>query len=168
MQTAPATNEATPPGWDKARAHAIIDGMKATEGAALPMLHALQEAFGYVPHPAEAMMAEALNLSRAEIRGIISFYHDFRQAPAGRHVMKLCVAEACQSMGGPGVAERLLTRLGIGWGETTTDGSLTVEKVYCLGLCACAPAALLDDVPVGRLDDDTATLLAAEAAGGMT
>ncbi len=153
------------PGWDPARANAIIDGLKQTEGAALPILHALQAEFGYVPHPAEAMMADALNLSRAEIRGIISFYHDFRRAPGGRHVLKLCVAEACQSMGGPGAAERLLHRLGIGWGETTEDGSLTVEKVYCLGLCACAPAALLDETPIGRVDDDALTLLAADAAG---
>ena len=98
------------------------------------------------------MVAEALNLTRAEMHGIVTFYHDFRREPPGRHVLKLCRAEACQSMGGDALAARTKERLGIGWGETARDGSLTLEPVYCLGLCACAPAALLDGRPVGRLD----------------
>ena len=99
----------------------------------------------------EPMIATALNLSRAEVFGVISFYHDFRREPAGRHVLKLCRAEACQAMGAVPLAERLLGRLGLAWGGCTADGELTVEPTFCLGLCACAPAALLDDEPLARL-----------------
>jgi formate dehydrogenase subunit gamma len=140
------------PGWNAARAAAVIDRHLPLEGAALPILHALQEAFGCVPPESEPLIAAALNVSRAEVHGVISFYHDFRRAPAGRHVLKLCRAEACQSMGAVAASEALLARLGIGWGGTTPDGRLTVEPVYCLGLCACAPAALLDGEPLARLD----------------
>lgn len=143
---------AAPP-LDLARATEIIATHAKLEGAALPILHALQEAFGHVPKACDAMIAEALNLSRAEIHGIISFYHDFRRAPPGRHVLKLCCAEACQSRGATGQSEQLLADLGIGWGETTADGALTIEPTYCLGLCACGPAALLDGEPLAMLDD---------------
>jgi len=119
----------------------------------LPILHALQEEFGCVPEAAKPLVADALNLTRAEVHGVVTFYHDFRSQPAGRRVLKLCRAEACQAMGGEGVAERLLDRLGISWGETTADGALTVEPVYCLGLCATAPAGLVDGKVVGRLSD---------------
>jgi formate dehydrogenase subunit gamma len=98
------------------------------------------------------MIAEALNLTRAEVHGIVTFYHDFRREPPGRHVLKLCRAEACQSMGAEALATHAQGRLHVGWGETAAGGSLTLEPVYCLGLCACAPAALLDGRPVGRLD----------------
>ena len=139
--------------WDPGLAITIIAEHAALEGAALPILHALQNEFGCVPKEAEPLIAEALNLSRAEIHGVISFYHDFRRSPAGRRVLKLCRAEACQAVGAVAMGERVLARLGIAWGGTTADGGLTVEGVYCLGLCACAPAALLDGEPVGRLDD---------------
>ena len=138
--------------WDAARANDIIDAHAAKPGAALPILHALRDMFGHVPAEAVPMLARALNITRAEAHGIVTFYHDFRSAPAGRHVLKLCRAEACQAMGGAALANGLLARLGIGWGETTADGRLTVEPVYCLGFCACAPAALLDGEPLGRLD----------------
>lgn len=138
---------------DLALARETIAAHRDTEGAGLPLLHALQAQFGFVPRECEPLLADALNLSRAEIHGLISFYHDFRRAPAGRHVLKLCRAEACQAVGGTRLAERLLVRLGIGWGETTPDGRLTVEPVFCLGLCACGPAALLDDEPLSALDD---------------
>jgi formate dehydrogenase subunit gamma len=138
--------------WNKERAEAIIEAHRAMEGAALPILHALQEAFGYVPEDTVPLVAEALNLTRAEMHGIVSFYHDFRHAPPGRHVLKLCRAEACQSMGGDALAEAAQARLQTGWGDTTADGALTIEPVYCLGLCACAPAGMLDGKPVGRLD----------------
>jgi formate dehydrogenase subunit gamma len=97
------------------------------------------------------MIAEVLNLTRAEVHGVVTFYHDFRRAPSGRHVLKLCRAEACQSMGADGLAERACAKLGIGWGETTPDGRLTLDPVYCLGLCATAPSAMIDGKPVGRL-----------------
>jgi formate dehydrogenase subunit gamma len=135
-----------------ARVEAIIAAWRDAQGPMLPILHAIQAEFGCVPGEAEAIIARALNLSRAEVFGVISFYHEFRRAPAGRHVLRICRAEACQSMGGEALARGLLARLGLEWGGTTPDGRLTVEPVFCLGLCACAPAALLDGEPVGRLD----------------
>jgi formate dehydrogenase subunit gamma len=145
--------------WDQAHASRIIADHIDTQGAGLPILHALQAAFGHIPQASVPMIAAALNISRAEMHGIVTFYHDFRAAPPGRHVLHLCRAEACQAMGGAALARGFLDRLGIDWGETTADGSLTVEPVYCLGLCACAPAALIDGEPLGRLD--AATLSAA-------
>jgi len=138
--------------WNPERAAAAIATHRDSEGAALPMLHALQEAFGYVPEEAVPMVAQALNLSRAEVHGIVTFYHDFRHAPAGRHVLKLCRAEACQSLGGDELAAHAKARLKLGWGETTANGALTLEPVFCLGLCACGPSALLDGKVIGRLD----------------
>ena len=117
------------------------------------MLHAVQDAWGFVPQSAVPVLADILNLSRAEVHGVISFYHDFRAHPAGRHVLKLCRAEACQSMGGNALAETTLQKLGIDWHGTTPNGAVTVEPVYCLGLCACAPAAMVDGRVVGRVDD---------------
>ena len=145
------------------RAEAIIAEMAGREGAALPILHALQEAFGFVPKACETLIADALNLSRAEVHGIITFYHDFRRAPAGRHVLKLCRAEACQSRGAVEQSERLLSDLGIGWGGTTGDGRLTIEAVYCLGLCACGPSALLDGEPHAMLNEAGLAELVLEA-----
>ena len=144
------------------RTAAIVDDMKSLEGPLLPILHGLQEEFGYVPREALPAIAEALNLSKAEVYGVVSFYHDFRRAPAGRHVLKLCRAEACQSMGGEALHEQLKRLLGIGFGETATDGSVTLEATYCLGLCACSPSAMLDGEPIGRLDHARIEELAAE------
>lgn len=138
--------------WDAARADEIIARHKELPGATLPILHALQEAFGHVPEQAVPRVAEALNLSRAEVHGVVTFYHDFRRVPAGRHVLRLCRAEACQSMGAEALAAHVRARHGLDWHDTTPDGALTLEPVYCLGLCACAPAALLDAEPLGRLD----------------
>lgn len=142
-----------PTGWDEARAREIIAENKGLDGPALPILHALQEAFGFVPDGAVALMADALNLSRAEVFGVISFYHDFRRELPGRHVVKLCGAEACQSMGGAEVASCAERTLGIKLGETTADGRVTLEPVYCLGLCAVAPSAMVDGKIVGRLNE---------------
>ena len=138
--------------WSKDRADAIIAAHRETERATLPILHALQEEFGCVPEEAVPLVAVALNLSRAEVHGVITFYHDFRRTPPGRHVLKLCRAEACQSMGGDALAAKVRDRLRIEWGETSADGRVTLEPVFCLGLCACAPAAMLDDKVVGGLD----------------
>jgi formate dehydrogenase subunit gamma len=138
--------------WNRERAQEIIDARLHLDGAALPILHALQEEFGYVHREAVPMVAQALNLSRAEVHGVVSFYHDFREAPSGRHVLKLCRAEACQSMGADTLANAVRDRLRVGWHETTQDGRLTLEPVFCLGLCACAPAAMLDGKVVGALD----------------
>ena len=138
--------------WSEARGRAVIAAQASQEGAALPILHALQEAFGHIPREALPLVASALNLSRAELHGIVTFYHDFRAAPPGTHVLKLCRAEACQSMGADALAAETRQRLRIDWGETTADGWLTLEPVFCLGLCACAPAAMFDGKVVGALD----------------
>jgi formate dehydrogenase subunit gamma len=138
--------------WNDERAAARIEELRRLPGALLPMLHALQEEFGYIDKAAVPMIADALNLSRAEVHGVISFYHDFRDAPPGRHVLKLCRAEACQSMGAEALADAARERLRIGWGETTPDGRLSLEPVFCLGLCACAPAAMVDGRVIGGLD----------------
>jgi len=145
-----------------ARTAVIINELGSLEGPLLPILHEVQEEFGYVPQEALPVIAEALNLSKAEVHGVVSFYHDFRRAPAGRHVLKLCRAEACQSMGGDALHEKLKRLLGIGFGETATDGSVTLEATYCLGLCACSPSAMLDGEPIGRLDEARIEELAAE------
>lgn len=138
--------------WDEVAAGTIVDRIGTSEGRLIVVLHAIQDHFGYVPEAAVPLLADRFNLSRAEIHGTISFYHDFRSAPAGRHVLKLCRAEACQAAGARALHERLQRDLGIAWHETTPDGHLTIEPVYCLGLCATGPAALLDEEPLVRLD----------------
>lgn len=138
--------------WNEKRAADIIAAHRGVEGPALPILHALQDAFGHVPEEAVRMVAEALNVTRAEMHGVVTFYHDFRKAPPGRHVLKLCQAEACQSRGSRELAAHATARLGIAPGETTPDRQVTFENVYCLGFCATAPSAMLDGRPVARLD----------------
>lgn len=142
------------------RTEAIVGRLKSLEGPLLPILNDIQEEFGHVPQAALPVIAHGLNLSRAEVHGVVSFYHDYRDAPAGRHVIKLCRAEACQSMGGDEMGEKLLGLLGVDWHETSSDGAVTVEPVYCLGLCACAPAAMVDGEVIGRLDAEMVSTLA--------
>ncbi|TIN22378.1 MAG: formate dehydrogenase subunit gamma [Mesorhizobium sp.] len=156
MTMQPASTEIT------SRTAAIIQELKGLEGPLLPILHGIQEEFGHVPKDALPVIAEALNISRAEVHGVVSFYHDYRSHPAGRHVLKLCQAESCQSMGSDAVAAKLKQLLGIGFHETTRDGSVTLEPVYCLGLCACSPAAMLDGQVIGRLDDEKLDEIVAE------
>jgi formate dehydrogenase subunit gamma len=117
---------------------------------------------GYIDEAAEPLIAAALNRSRAEIHGVVTFYHDFRRAPAGRHVLKLCRAEACQAAGGDALAARAEARLGVALGETAADGRVSLEPVYCLGLCAVAPSAMVDGRVVGRLDAQRLDALLAE------
>src|SRR5579862_1674021 len=149
--------------WDEARAAEIIAEHAKIEGATLVILHALQEAFGYVPEAAIPIVATALNQSRAEVYGVFTFYHDFRKQPAGRHVLKLCRAEACQAAGGDALAACAEAKLGIALGNTTADERVTLEPIYCLGLCATAPSAMLDGRIVGRLDEKRLDALVAEA-----
>ena len=149
--------------WNEARGSEIIAEHDKLEGATLVILHAMQEAFGYVPEPAIPMIASALNLSRAEVHGVFTFYHDFRHEPAGRHVLKICRAEACQAAGGDALAARAEARLGVSLGNTTADARVTLEPIYCLGLCATAPSAMLDGRVVGRLDEQRLDALVAEA-----
>jgi formate dehydrogenase subunit gamma len=136
-------------------------------GALLPVLHAIQDKLGHVPPAAVPMIAGALNLSRAEVHGVISFYHDFRTEPPGEHIVHLCRAEACQAMGARELEQHARKRLGVGYGQTTADGLFTLEPVYCLGNCACAPSIRINDdiharVSAARFDELIAGLEAAE------
>ena len=115
------------------------------------ILREVQDRFGYVPRESVPVIAQALNLSRAEVHGVVTFYHDFRSAPPGRNVIRLCRAESCQAMGAVALAEHVRARLGVGFGETTRDGAFTLEPVYCLGNCGCSPAMMLDDELFGRV-----------------
>ena len=142
---------------------ALIDGQLHLEGPLLPILHALQGAFGHVPQAALPLIAATLNLTQAEVHGVMSFYHDFRDLPAGRHVVRICRAEACQAMGEAAVSEAALARLGVGWHGTSANGAVTIEPVYCLGLCACGPAAMVDGKVVGRVDPARMDAILAEA-----
>lgn len=123
------------------------------EGPLLPILHDLQYALGYIPKLVLKPLAQALQMTEAEVWGVVTFYHDFRQHPAGTRVVKICRAEACQARGSEDLAARTLQATGLEWGGTTADGRLTIEPVYCLGLCACGPAALIDGTPVARLTE---------------
>lgn len=151
-----------PVAWNEPQAAEIVRRHVGQEGALLPILHDLQATFRCIPLPAVPFVAHALNLTRAEVHGVVSFYRDFRDAPPGRHVLKLCRAEACQAMEGDRIARQILDRFDLDWDGTTPDGRLTIEAVYCLGLCACAPAALLDEAPIGRLNDASPDELAHE------
>src|ERR1019366_2895648 len=146
-------------GWDADRALSRIQELERLPGALLPILHALQEEFGYVDKAAIPLVASALNLSHAEVHGVLSFYHDFRRAPGGRHVLKVCRAEACQSMGCEKMIRHVENRLGVKLGETTEDRSFTVEPVYCLGNCALSPAVMLDGNLYGRVSAEVADFL---------
>ncbi|HEU5282397.1 MAG TPA: formate dehydrogenase subunit gamma, partial [Burkholderiales bacterium] len=120
-------------------------------GALLPIRHAIQDALGYVPPSAIDAIALALNVSRAEVHGVVSFYSDFRTSPPGRHVVRVCRAEACQSMDGMALERHVQARVGIGFHQTTEDGAVTLEPVYCLGNCACSPAVTIDGDVHGRV-----------------
>lgn len=141
----------------------IIADHTALEGPMLPILHAVQAEYGHVPAEALPQIADALNISRAEAQGVMSFYHDFRDHSAGRHVLKLCRAEACKAVGGDALADAAKARLGVDWHGTTPNGALTLEPVFCLGLCACGPAALLDGRVIGRVDAARLDEIATEA-----
>jgi len=130
----------------------VLAAHRDEPGALLPILHDIQDRLGAVPPELLPMIAEDLCLSRAEVHGVVSFYHDFRASPPGRVHLKLCQAEACQSMGAKALTDELQEKLGLQLGETRADGSLTLEAVYCLGNCACAPNAMLNGELHGRVD----------------
>lgn len=138
--------------WDVSVAGQVIARHAHLDGATMPILHALQETFGYVDRAVVPMIADTMNLSRAEIHGVVTFYHDFRSEPPGRHVVKICRAEACQAVGAVALADHAKRVLGVDWHGTTADGHVTLEPVFCLGLCACGPAALVDGEPVSGVD----------------
>jgi formate dehydrogenase subunit gamma len=145
--------------WDADRALSRIQELQHLPGALLPILHALQHEFGYVDKAAIPLIADALNLSHAEVHGVISFYHDFRHSSPGKHVLKMCRAESCQAMGCEGTIRHVENRLGVRLGETTEDGSFTVDAVYCLGNCALSPAVMLDGKLYGRVSREVADFL---------
>jgi formate dehydrogenase subunit gamma len=152
---APASNSAVAAALSASDAQAvarILAEMKHQAGALLPMLHAVQQALGCVPAAAVPLIAHELNLSRAEVHGVISFYHYFRQQPPGRHTIYICRAEACQAMGGRALEAHAKRKLGIDFHQTTADGAFTLEPVYCLGNCACSPSVLIDEQLHGRVD----------------
>ena len=129
----------------------IVADMKDRPGPLIEVLHSVQAALGYVPSDAVPIVAEALNLSRAEVHGVVTFYHFFRETPPGRHIVQICRAEACQSMGANDLVEHAKKRLGVDFHETTPDGVFSLEPVFCLGNCACSPAAMIDGRLYGRV-----------------
>lgn len=140
----------------------IVEPLQSLPGGLLPILHQVQDELGYVPEASVPVIAKALNLSRAEVHGVISFYHHFRRTPPGRHTLYVCRSEACQAVGGRTLEAHVKSRLGIDWHETTQDGSVSLEPVYCLGNCACAPAVMVDEQVVGRVTPQSFDTLISE------
>jgi formate dehydrogenase subunit gamma len=137
--------------WTPQAIQAEIDALKHKPGALLPILHAIQDRFGFVPEGAVPIIAESLGQTRAEVHGVISFYHHFRTSPPGRHVLQICRAEACQSVGARALEAHAKQRLGVDYHQTTADRDITLEAVYCLGNCACGPSIRVDDEIRGRI-----------------
>ncbi len=140
----------------------IVDRLKDTAGALLPILHGIQAELGYVPAESVPVVAERLNLSRAEVHGVVSFYHYFRTTPPGRHTLYLCRAEACQSMHAQQLEAHAKNRLGVDYHGTTSDGAISLEPVYCLGNCALSPAMMVDGDVYGRVTPERFDAVVAE------
>jgi len=151
--------------WNEDAARERVAPFRGEPGGLLPALRALQAHFGAIDERAVALLAGIFNLSRSEVHGVVSFYHDFRSEPPGRHTVRVCQAEACQAMGSRTLTEHVKRILGIDFHETTADGRFTLEPVYCLGNCACSPAIMIDDVTFGRVDaDKLASVLSGDSA----
>lgn len=142
------------PDWDKSAVTEVIAKLQDKPGALLPILHGIQDALGYIPPDSVPLIAKALNLSRAEVHGVITFYHYFRETPPGKHTIHVCRAESCQSMGAVALEAHAKVKLGIGFHETTADGDFSLEPVYCLGNCACSPAISIDGETYGRVSPE--------------
>jgi formate dehydrogenase subunit gamma len=145
----------TVPGTTQSIVQEITAMLKDKPGALLPILHGVQDKLGYIPSESVPDIAKALNLSRAEVHGVISFYHYFRDTPPGAHTIHLCRAESCQSMGSKTLENHVKTQLGIDFHETTADGKFSLEPVYCLGNCACSPAMQIGNEIYGRVTVDS-------------
>ena len=130
----------------------IIEELEVQPGALLPILHNIQSLFGYVPEDAIPLIASTLNISRADVHGVISFYHHFRSTKPGTHVIQICRAESCQSMGSVALERHVKRILGIDYHETTKNGKFSLEPVYCLGNCACSPSIAIADEVHGDMD----------------
>jgi formate dehydrogenase subunit gamma len=137
--------------WDRDAVTEVIEQKKSMPGALLPILHGIQDRIGFIPEDAVPQIAKALNLSRAEVHGVISFYHYFRTTAPGKRTIHLCRAESCQAMGSEALEAHIKTRLGIDYHETTADGAFGLEPVYCLGNCACSPSMMIDHEVHGRV-----------------
>ena len=158
----PAPHDTLPPDIS-AKVRAAIEANIAKEGALMPVLHAVQDSVGYVPDDAVPLIAHTLNLSRAEVHGVVSFYHYFRTHPPGRHVVRICRAEACQALGARALEAHAKKTLGVDWHETTADGAVTLEAIYCLGNCGCGPSVLVDpDALHARMTPDAFDALVGE------
>lgn len=150
------------------RLESLVEQHRYLPGALLPMLHAIQDEFGHVPDSAVPVIAQGLNLSRAEVHGVITFYHHFRQHPPGRHVVQVCRAEACQAVGAVALEAHVKKCLGIDFHETTADGVVTLEAVYCLGNCAVGPSLRVDDDIVGRVTPERFDEIVSDLRSGVT
>ena len=137
--------------WDRAAVVAIVNALKHEPGALMPILRRVQDDLGWVPPESIPLIAHELNLSRAEVHGVVSFYHDFRHEPPGRNLIRVCRAESCQAMGGVALAEHVKRRLRCEFGTTSANGAFTLEPVYCLGNCACSPAVVINSELLGRV-----------------
>ncbi len=144
----------------------LLEQFRDVPGGLLPLLHAVQERLGFIPEDAVPPIADALNLSRAEVHGVITFYHDFRTRPGGRHRVQICLAEACQAVGGRALERHALESLGIALGETTEDGAISLDGVYCLGNCACGPSVRIGDRVHARVDAQQLDALLADCREG--
>ena len=146
---------------DKIQTH--IAQHKTMPGALLPLLHGIQDDLGFVPEDSYLPISKALALSVAEVHGVVTFYHHFRTHPAGRHILQICRAESCQAMGSEKLEATIKAKLGIDYHQTTPDGAITLEPIYCLGNCACSPAVMMNDEVYGRVNADLVAELVAEA-----
>ena len=140
----------------------IVADLKGRPGPLIEVLHAIQAQLGYVPAAAVPLVASELNLSRAEVHGVVSFYHFFRSTPAGEHTLSVCRAESCQAVGGEALAVHARQRLGVDFHQTTSDGRFSLEPVYCLGNCACSPAVMIDGRLHGRVTPERLDALLSE------
>ena len=129
-----------------------IAAFQSLPGALLPLLHAIQDDIGYVPELSYPLISKALSLSVAEVHGVVTFYHHFRTHKPGRHILQICRAESCQSMGSEVLEAHIKKKLDVDFHETTSDGAITLEPIYCLGNCACSPSVMIDEEVFGRVD----------------
>jgi len=137
--------------WDRAAVVAIVVALKHQRGALMPILRRIQDDLGWVPRDSIPLIAHELNLSRAEVHGVASFYHDFRHEPPGHNIVRICRAESCQAMGAVALADHARQSLGVDFGDTSADGSFSLDAVYCLGNCACSPAVVINGELLGRV-----------------
>jgi formate dehydrogenase subunit gamma len=140
--------------WVSERVREIVAAHRGERGALMPILHAIQAEYGHIDPTSIPVIAEELNLSRADVHGVVTFYKDFKQHSPGRTTVRICRAEACQSVGSDALAQGVQARLGVGFGETTTDGAVSLEAVYCLGNCALGPSVEVGGRLYGRMDAD--------------